>query len=341
MPKQAKVTTLIALAALAVLAFTLFMFNRDAADSRYQSTDDAYIRADFTLVSPQISGQISQVAVAENQTVKQGDLLFRIDSRDFDIQVENGQAGLALAEASRDSARAQALRQGSVIAQARAQLEADRATLALAELEHKRYRNLSSMGATSKQTSQQAETEYRVALASLATSQARFASETQQMDILQAEERKAEAAVEQARAGLDLARLNLSYCTVSAPIAGVISQQSARLGARVQTGTPLLAVVPVQDLYIEAYFRETQLANIKPGQPAAIRVDAFPGRVFKGRVAGLGPASNASFSSIAPHSTSSNFTKIAQRLPVRILIEDVGTEYLRVGMSVIPQVDTR
>lgn len=323
-----------------VIACAIFALNRSDSGKRYQRTDDAYIRADFTMVAPQISGRIVEVAALENRPVERGDLLFAIDGRDYALQVENAQAQLGVAEAGLESIRQQIAQQDSVITQARAQVEADEASLALARLEYERYRGLASQGASSRQLFQQAEADYKVARATMAQHQAKYESEILQLQILQAEGQKSEATVNQARAGLELAELNLSYCRVAAPISGTVSQQSARIGAYAQAGQALLAVVPLRDIYIDAYFRETQLANIKVGQPVKIGVDAAPGRTFKGVVASLGPASNASFSSIAPHSTSSNFTKIVQRLPVRIAITDEDMGQLKVGMSVQPEIDT-
>jgi membrane fusion protein (multidrug efflux system) len=338
MPRSAKIASVILLGC--VIVFSALFFNNRNDTSRFQSTDDAYVRVDSTMVAPRISGQIRDVMAEENQAVRAGQLLAAIDDREFVIQVANAEAALASVRATYESLSRQMEQQADVIAQARAVVEADKATLELGRQEYTRYRNLASDGSGSKQNLQQATAAYKIAQANLNRDTAKSESEVRKRDILQAELRKATALVEQATAALNLAKLNLSHCRIHSPIDGTVSQKRVRLGAYIRTGDTLLAIVPLQDIYIDAYFRETQLANIRPGQPVGIIADAFPGRTFAGTVASLGPASNASFSPIAPHSTSSNFTKIVQRLPVRIAITDEDKNILKVGMSVIPTVDT-
>ncbi|MDO5536884.1 MAG: HlyD family secretion protein, partial [Desulfovibrionaceae bacterium] len=309
-------------------------------DNRYQVTDDAYTCADSTKVSPQISGRVTAVLVKENQPVRAGDLMLTIDDREYALQVANAEALLESAKAAHASLHEKTVQQQSLITQAEADVDADRASLELARQEYDRYRKMAADGSGSRQRYQQATSALKVAQANLERDTAKHQAELGQMTILKADLRQAAALIEQAEAALDLARLNLSYCRVAAPIDGVISQNSVRLGAYVRTGDALFAVVPLQDIYITAYYRETQLANIKAGQPVTFTVDAFPDKTFTGSVLSLGPASNASFSSVAPHSTSSNFTKIVQRLPVRIAVTDKDANLLKVGMSVIPSVDT-
>ncbi|MDR1044961.1 MAG: HlyD family secretion protein [Candidatus Adiutrix sp.] len=338
MPKSAKIINAVLL--ICVLVFALIFLNRRNDASRLQSTDDAYVRADCPLVSPQISGRVSEVMVDENQAVLAGELLAAIDEREFALQAANAGAALAGARAARESLSVQMEQQSEIIAQARATVDADRATLELSANDYERYRNLASTGSSSEQARQQATAAYKVALANLDRDVAKHKSEVRQLEVLQAKLRQAAALSDQAAAALDLAELNLAHCRIRSPIDGVVSQKKVRLGAYVRAGEELLAVVPLRDIYIDAYFRETQLANIRPGQPVSIAVDAFPGRKFTGAVAGVGPASNASFSPLAPHSTSSNFTKIVQRLPVRITVTDADRELLKVGLSVVPTVDT-
>lgn len=338
MPRSARISCFILLGC--VIICSLFFFNSREDTSRYQSTDDAYVRADATRVSPQIYGKIITVAVEENQPVKAGELLAVIDDREFVLQVATARAELESSIAAHKSLEEKLVQQESTIAQAKATVDADKATVELNRQEFARYRNLAADGSGSRQALQKATSAYKVSQANLARDNARYEAEKTQVGILQADLRAAAARIEQARAALELAELNVSYCRIYAPIDGVVSQKSVRLGAYVRTGESLLAVVPLHDIYVDAYFRETQLANIREGQPVSISVDAFPGRTFAGIVASLGPASNASFSPIAPHSTSSNFTKIVQRLPVRIAVTDAEKGMLKVGMSVIVNVDT-
>jgi membrane fusion protein (multidrug efflux system) len=291
-------------------------------------------------VSPLINGQISDVLAKENQPVKTGDLLATIDEREFGLQVANAEAVLASTRSTHESLAKQVEQQFDIIAQAQAVVDADKATLDLNRQEYTRYRNLASDGSGSKQALQQATAAYRIAQANLDRDTAKQKSESRRLEILQAELQKAVALTEQAATALDRAKLDLSYCRIHSPIDGVVSQKSVRLGAYVRIGEALLAVVPLQDIYIDAYFRETQLANIEPGLAVSIIVDAVSGKMFMGIVSSLGVASNASFSPIAPHSTSNNFTKIVQRLPVRIAITDENKHMLKVGMSVTPTIDT-
>ena len=339
MPKNAKISSLILLGC--VFVFSIIFFNSRDDASRFQSTDDAYIRVDATMIAPQVSGRISAVLVDENQPVKAGDVLVTIDDREFILQVANAEAAFASARAAHDSLVKQFELQSGIIAQAKATMDATEATLELNRQEHTRYRNLASDGSGSKQALQQAAAAFKVAQANLDRDTAKYESEVLRQDVIRADMLKAAASVEQVSAALDIAKLNLSYCRILSPIDGVVSQKRARLGAYARTGDGLLAVVPLQHIYIDAYFRETQLANIRTGQKVRIAVDTFPGRKFSGTVESLGAASNASFSPIAPHSTSSNFTKVVQRLPVRISINDEAKPMLRVGMSVTPTVDTK
>jgi membrane fusion protein (multidrug efflux system) len=291
-------------------------------------------------VAARVSGQINSVLVAENQSVRQGETLFTIDEQSYAIAVKQAEAIFGSAQAAHDILEQQLIQQDSIIAQAKANVDAGQAAVELSRYEHNRYRNLAADGSGSKQAYQQASADYKIAQANLQHRKASYQSQVQQKSILQMELDKARANMLEAQAALDTARLNLSYCKVVAPINGVVSQQRARLGAYVQIGAAQLAIVPLADIYIDAYYRETQMANIRPGQSVTIKIDALPGRQFQGRVLSQGPASNASFSSVAPHSESSNFTKIVQRLPLRIAITDENRELLKVGMSVIPEIDT-
>lgn len=339
MPKKIKI--IIAALIVAAIVTTILFVNHSESNSRYQSTEDAYIRADSVIISPQVAGQIVKVLVKENQQVEKGELLAIIDDRKFSAQVASLSASLLSAEAVKTGIEGNLKKQESIIAQAKATLQANKASLDLAETDLKRYKSLASDGSGSKQAWEQADAQFKIQQANYERDKAKYESEIQQLTVFHADLMKADAQIAQAKAMLQEAELNLSYCKIYAPVSGIISQKSVRLGAYTTTGQPLMAVVPLNGVYIEAFFRETQLANIKPGQIVSIKVDAIPDKVFKGEVEAVGAASNASFSSIAPHSTTSNFTKIVQRLPVRIKIHyDNMPAVLRVGMSVVPKIDT-
>ncbi|UCV17810.1 HlyD family secretion protein [Ferribacterium limneticum] len=338
LPKKTKVFIAVTLATLAI-GSTLY-FNRLESSASTQSTDDAYVQADFTSVAPQISGTVDHVLVEDNQAVKAGDLLATIDDKDFQIAVDSAKAQSAGAQASIASLQAQLVRQESTIQQSQAAVAADEAGLKLAKANQVRYQNLATDGSGSVQALQQAEAQLSIQQASMVKNQAGLLASRQQIDILRADLDKATAALKQAQAAQAAAELKLSYTRITAPVDGVVGQKAVRVGAYVNAGKPLLAVVPLDAIYITANFRETQLANVRPGQAVEIKVDAFPGDALRGKVDSLGPASGVSYSAVPPHNATGNFTKIVQRLPVRISIEpnQKPATSLRVGMSVTPTI---
>lgn len=333
-----KISLAVLLIAIAVSG-TLY-FNHPESAALSQSTDDAYIQADFTVVAPQVSGTLNQLLIKDNQTVKAGDLLATIDSRDFLVAVATAKAQVASAKASVAALQAQWLKQETAINQAQAMVTISKADLSLAKSNEKRYYNLAADGAGSVQTLQQSEAQLNIQQANLQKNQAGLQAAQQQKEILRIELDKAKALLEQAKATQTAAELKLSYTQITAPINGTIGQKDARIGAYVNAGKPLLAIVPLDTIYITANFRETQLAKVKPGLPVKIQVDALPGEVLNGKVESLGPASGVSYSAVAPHNATGNFTKIVQRLPVRISIDpdQAITKNLWVGMSVTPTI---
>ncbi|MGB6008970.1 HlyD family secretion protein [Castellaniella sp.] len=324
----------------AAVAGAVVYLNRPESDASTQSTDDAYLQADFTVVAPQVPGVIDKVSVKENQPVRAGDVLAVIDDRDFAASAAFAKAKVAAAEASVAGLAARLAQQKAVIRQAQATVAADDAGLKLAQANRQRYRNLAADGSGSVQARQQAEAQLATQIAGREKNRAGLQAAQQQTGILAADLKKAEAVLAQARAALASAELKLSYTRITAPVDGVIGQKSVRLGAFVSAGKPLLAIIPLDSIYVTANFRETQLARIQTGQRVDIEVDALPGAVLKGTVDSLGPASGVSYSAVAPHNATGNFTKIVQRLPVRIRIDPDQPEAakLRVGMSVTPTI---
>lgn len=338
LPKKAKIT--IAVMLLTVAVGGVFYLNRHESSASTQTTDDAYVQADSTTVAPQVSGTVDRVLIEDNQAVKAGDLLVTIDERDFVVAVDSAKAQVASAQASITSLQAQLVRQESMIHQAQAVVVADQATLKLAQENRTRYRNLASDGSGTVQALQQAEAQLSIQQASLEKNRAGLLAARQQVDILRADLEKAKAALAQANAAQEAAELKLSYTRITAPVDGTVGQKAVRVGGFVSAGKPLLAVVPLDAVYISANFRETQLANMHAGQTVEVKVDALPGEILQGKVESLSPASGVSYSPVAPHNATGNFTKIVQRLPVRISInpnQSAATK-LRVGMSVIPMI---
>ena len=318
----------------------VFYLNQPESANATQSTDDAYIQADFTIVSPQIAGKISQVLVDDNDVVKQGDVIATLDDRDFVAAVNTAKAQVVSAQASIKSLQAKLLNQDAVIEQAQATLDANISTLKLAQFNLERYRNLAADGSGTVQAQQEAEAQVSIQQANLRKNEAGLLAAKQNKMIQQADIDQAKAALQQAQSMLDVANLQLSYTQITAPIDGIVGKKSLRVGSYVNPGVSLLAVVPLDQVYVHANFRETQLANVKAGQAVNIEVDALPGKVFTGHVDSLAPASGVSYSAVAPHNATGNFTKIVQRLPVKIIIDagQVDAAQLRVGMSVVPTI---
>jgi membrane fusion protein, multidrug efflux system len=307
-----------------------------------QSTDNAYVQADFTTVAPKVSGYISDVAVQDNETVKAGQLLARIDDRDFRVALDQARADVETANASLHNLDAQIAQQRSVIDQERADIAAAEASLTFATADNVRYDNLMKTGYGTIQRAQQAETALRERTASLARSRAGLLIAERKIDVLTSERAKAVAQRDRTWASEHQADLNLSYTTIAAPVDGTIGARALRVGQYVTAGTPLMAVVPLQAVYIVANYKETQLTDVRPGQPVEIEVDSFPGKTLKGHVDSLSPASGLEFALLPPDNATGNFTKIVQRVPVRIAIDDQQLAgLLRPGMSVESTVDTK
>jgi membrane fusion protein, multidrug efflux system len=307
-----------------------------------QSTNDAFVSADYTIVSPKVGGIVQQVLVEDNQAVKAGQLLLTIDDRDYQAAVAAARAEVAGAVAQLANARATSERQQSVIEQASTQVEANQAEAALAKQELERYQQLAGQGAGSVQNAQQAQSRSDVNRAHLAQHRAALAAAHKQTDILQAQQQAAEATLQRAQASLQRAELDLSHTQLLAPIDGIVGRRAVRVGALVNPGTSLLAVVPLTRSFIVANLQETQLAHVRQGQHASINVDAYPGVSLRGSVHSIAPATGVTFSAIAPENATGNFTRVVQRVPVKIAL-DPGQDSehrLRVGMSADVSIDT-
>jgi membrane fusion protein, multidrug efflux system len=304
-------------------------------------TDDAYVQADNTLIAPRVSGYISEVAVSDNQPVKAGQVLARIDDRDFQTALHQAIADRETAEAEIRSIDAQLQLQTSTIQQADLQVTSAGAALRFAQEDHVRYDALSKTGAGTTQAAQQSESLFVQRAAGLQQAQAALVAARQQVDVLQAGRVKAAAQLEHYRAAEQQARLNLGYTTITAPEDGNVGARSVRVGQYVQAGTQLMAVVPLNAVYIVANYKETQLTQVRPGQPVEVSVDTFPGAHIHGHVDSVAPATGLEFALLPPDNATGNFTKIVQRLPVKIVLDHDSVGLLRPGMSVEPVIDTK
>jgi membrane fusion protein (multidrug efflux system) len=304
------------------------------------STDDAYIKADNTTVAPKVSGYLHEVLVGDNERVSGGQVLARIDDRDFKVALDQARADVAAAEAAITSKRAQLDVQQAIIDAAKATLDVDSANATFATQENKRYTDLAATGYGSVQNAQGAQSRNAGALAAIERDKANLASALKQVELLKAEIAQSVAAAARANALQQQAELNLSYTTIIAPIDGVVGNRTLRAGQYVQAGTQLMSLVPASGAYVIANFKETQLTNVQAGQPVDIDVDMFPGRPVHGHVDSLAPASGQEFALLPPDNATGNFTKVVQRIPVKIAL-DISNVELRPGMSVIPTIQTQ
>ena len=307
------------------------------------STDDAYVQADNVTVAPKVSGYLSAVPVGDNESVAADQIVARIDDRDFTTALAQARADIAAAQAVVAGKQAALDIQRSIIDGARATIAVDAANQVFAQQDDQRYAHLALTGYGTVQDSQHAVSRTAAARASVARDGAAMATAVGQLDLLKAELAQARATLGHDEAAARQAELNLSYTRITASTAGVVGNRTLRVGQYVQAGTQLMAVVPMSAAYIVANYKETQLTDVQVGQPVSITVDMFPGVVAHGHVDSLAPASGQEFSLLPPDNATGNFTKIVQRIPVKIVL-DRGSPLsgrLRPGMSVSPTIDTK
>src|SRR5262245_11176142 len=277
------------------------------------TTDDAYVGAKNATLSPKVSGYISNVAVEDNAHVATGDVIARIDDGDYQLAVANARDQIRVQQATIDRLGRQITAQQAGVDQAKAQLASAKAGATRAELELKRQQDLATRQINSRQALEQAQANAEQALASVQAADAAIAAASANVDVLKAQQEEARRTLEQYRTALAKAERDLSFTVIKAPFDGVIGNRAVQVGDYVQPTQRLASLVPMDAVFIDANFKETQLAALKPGQPVEISVDALPGRTFEGRVASLAPASGSIFSLLPPDNATGNFTKIVQR----------------------------
>ncbi|WP_380780323.1 HlyD family secretion protein [Sphingomonas sp. R86520] len=305
------------------------------------TTEDAYVTVHYTMVAPRVSGQIAELPVQDNQPVRAGQLLAALDPRDYRTQLQQAEANRQASRARVLQADAQIARQPSMIRQAEAQVMTAQARLALAVADQRRYAALAQTGAGTFQQHQQADAQLREAQATLAQGQAEVSSQRHQLDSLIADRAAAVAQVSRDDAAIAQAKLNLGYTRIYAPISGTVAQKTVQIGNQVATGAPILMLVPLATAFVTANYRELELRHMRPGQAATVHIDAYD-IDLAGYVESLPPASGATFSPIPPNNATGNFTKIVQRLPVKIAVRPNQplARLLRAGLSVVVTVDT-
>ena len=308
-----------------------------------ETTDDAYLQADSVTVSPKVAGYVAEVTVGDNQQVKAGQILVKIDDRDYRADLAQCEAQLASSQADMRNADAKILQQKARMAANEAQVASADAQLAYADSESARYRDLAESGAVSRQKVQLAQTDLKRSNAALGEARAMQETARAELAVLESQRDKAAAAVQSAEAMREESRLRLSFTTITAASDGAVGDRAVRVGQFVQPGSRLITIVPVRDIYLVANFKETQLSHLYRGERVRFVVDAFPDLTIDGTVDSLAPGTGAQFALMPAENATGNFTRITQRVPVKIVIDPASLHGidLRPGLSATATIDTR
>jgi len=307
-----------------------------------QTTNDAYVRAELTRLSSRVAGEVLAVAANDFQRVKAGDLLVQIDPADYQAQVAQAEAGVAGAQAALDNLANQVELQYATIAQGEAQQVSAAAQEVEARQEQERQQSLTQTEAGTRQKLEQATAGYARAQADVRASRALVAAQRHQLEVLSGTKLQRAADLQGAKAALAAARLKLGYTKIVAPFDGVVGERQVQPGDYVNIGSNLINVVPLPNVYVIANYKETQLTRVQPGQPVDVTVDSFPSERLHGRVERIAPASGSQFALLPPDNATGNFTKVVQRIPVRIALDKNQPllERLLPGMSVVTRIHT-
>ncbi|HTJ02014.1 MAG TPA: HlyD family secretion protein [Methylovirgula sp.] len=330
---------LLAFALVAVVGYEWDWWMGSAA---LQTTDDAYLWSDTTPLAAKVAGYVRRVAVHDFQKVKAGDLLVEIVDDDYRAQLAQAEANVAAAQTTIETIAAQKALQATLIKQAEATIQATQADLTRYQLEAQRQKKLLETGiASTRQIIEQAVDNEARTQAMLSLNRAQLEQQHEQSRVLDSQEKAARATLAAQEAARDLARINLGYTRITAPVDGMVGQRLVQTGQYLNTGTQVIAIVPLPRVWVIANYKETQVTNVRIGQPARVTVDAFPGVVLHGHVDSWSPASGAQFALLPPDNATGNFTKVVQRIPVKIVLDDPELrDLLRPGMSVIATIDT-
>lgn len=332
-------TIAIALALVFIFSVFLYWFNSRAI----QTTDDAFALADFVIVSTEVPGRVASIETSDNESVTRGQVLFRLDASDYRLHVEAAKAALAKAEAARAGLKSQTAAAEAGVREAEAQVAQAGAEAHQATSDRRRTDALARSHYASAQRQEMAHTQSLGAKAIFDAAEARRSRAVNSLDVLRHGADEADAAINLARAELALAMKNLDNTVIRAPFDGIVSNRRVEAGSWISPGMAALSVVPLKNLYVEANFKETQLARMKPGQAAMITFDAHPDVSLRGNIETFSPASGALFSLLPPENASGNYTKVVQRFPVRIRLIDIPADLdgrILAGMSASVAVDT-
>ncbi|WP_354688804.1 HlyD family secretion protein [Aeromonas sp. 19NY04SH05-1] len=309
----------------------------------FESTDNAYLQSEVTGISSKLSGYISEVLVTDNQSVKAGQLIARLDDREFQSQVAEAQADLHLIQATIENLAATRVQQLSLIQQAEARVASAEAEQLRARQQVQRIGQLNQRHYSSQDSLDEVRASLQVTQAQMQEAKAALQAARERLLVLDAEAKQNQAKLALSSAQLEQARLELSYTELRAPADGIIGKRSLREGLYVQSGMQVASLVPLQQVWVEANFKETQLAHMQPGQKVEVILDAYPDQPVEGIIDSLAPATGAKFALLPPENATGNFTKIVQRVPVKIRIPEPGplAGKLRPGLSTEVIVDTR
>ncbi|MGY8676879.1 HlyD family secretion protein [Bradyrhizobium sp. UFLA05-153] len=328
--------------ALGFVALATLRFDEWVGSAAIQTTNDAYVRAELTRLASRVTGEVLNVAVTDFQRVHAGDLLIQIDPADYQAQVAQAEANVAAAQAALDNLSNQVELQYATIAQAEAARLSAEALEVEARQEQQRQQSLSQTEAGTRQRLEQAVASLAKAQADVRASRAVIAAQRHQLEVLQGTKKQRAADLEAAKATLASARLKLGYTRITAPFDGVVGERQVQPGDYVNIGTNLINVVPLPKVYVIANYKETQLTHVQPGQPVDITIDSFPRQRLRGRVERIAPATGSQVALLPPDNATGNFTKVVQRVPVRIQLDDNQplVERLLPGMSVVTSIHT-
>ncbi|MEL7557932.1 HlyD family secretion protein [Stutzerimonas chloritidismutans] len=309
----------------------------------YEHTDNAYVQGEITRVSSQLPARIEQLHVQDNQHVKPGDLLVTLEPGDFRLALEQARATLAIREAELAQARSRLAQQSSTIAASQASVGAAQANLERSQMDLSRVEALRKPGFISEERVTTLSADAKVARSQRQKAEADLAAQRQQVEALEADVKRLQAQIASAQADIEQAELNLGRTEIRSPISGIVGQRSARSGQYVPVGAYLMSIVPDKEIWVQANFKETQIGSMQEGQRAELTFDSYPDTPVEGRVESLFPASGAQFSLLPPDNATGNFTKVVQRIPVKVTFasDNPLTGRIRPGMSVDVKIDIR
>jgi membrane fusion protein (multidrug efflux system) len=331
------------LAAAAVLIVISTRWNRWESDAEWQSTDDAYLQADLTPISAKVAGYIRALPVQDFERVRAGQLLAEIVDDDYRAAVAQINAGIAAASAQVEAIKAQRSLQDANVRAAKATVDSIEANVEQNNRDLARQERLLKTGSSSTEAGEKLQTAHAQLAAQLDQARAQHSAAARQIEVFAAQQAQAEAAVGAQRAALQIAQLNLSYTRIIAPQDGVIGQRQVKPGQFVGVGGQVTSLTPLPNVWVIANYKETQLTHMRVGAPATITVDTFPGHRLRGHVLAFAPGAGSQFALLPPDNATGNFTKVVQRIAVKLAIDDSDglVDVLRPGMSVVARIDTR